>query len=150
MSCIPSGECVSVKTCSSVQTNPSSPKDKYGKRRKAIRDTFLDSLTAVPDSETKFVVGRSTDKRASRAFAQEVSLHPDQYFHLDMEVCHYSLRLGSDNYIATTRENRRVSTARKRRLWPTVHIAIYCIWISTCTSIWRAIITMLLSSSVDL
>lgn len=69
-----------------MQTNPSAAKDKYGQRRKAIKDTFLQSLTAIPDVEARFVVGRSSNREANRAFSQELKQNPGLYMNLDMEV----------------------------------------------------------------
>lgn len=69
------------------QTKPSSPTDKYGLRRKAVMDTFMKNITALPDVDVKFVVGRSPDKDYRKAFAQDYTQNPELYMHLDMEVC---------------------------------------------------------------
>jgi hypothetical protein len=71
-----------------MQTTPSGLHDKYGRRRTAIRGTFLQNLTSLEDVEAKFVVGRSSEVAVRAAFAREVAKTPEQYLQLDMEARH--------------------------------------------------------------
>ena len=74
-----------VRVCN-VQTAPSGPKEKYGRRRQAIRHTYLKNLTAMATVEAKFVVGRSMEQHTAAALEQEVARSPQLYMQLDVEV----------------------------------------------------------------
>lgn len=69
-----------------MQTAPSGPQEKYGKRRQAIRHTFLKNLTAIADVEAKFVVGRSMEEHTVKSFEREVARAPHMFMNLDVEV----------------------------------------------------------------
>ena len=59
----------------------------YAKRRGAIRDTFLPALSTLPETEFKFIVGRSSDPVVTASMAIEEALYPGSFMHLNMTVC---------------------------------------------------------------
>ena len=65
----------------------------YGKRRAAIRDTFLPALSTMPETEFKFVVGHSADIFVTASMAVEEARYPGSFMHLNMTVCPHSMVL---------------------------------------------------------
>jgi Galactosyltransferase len=68
-----------------VQTAPSDENSQYGRRRKAIRETWLPELVALPATQVQWVVGRSTPRIASK-MAREERKYPGTFMHLKVTV----------------------------------------------------------------
>lgn len=58
----------------------------YGRRRKAIRETFLPNLDNVPGIEAKFVIGQVTDPGLARKIEAEQSRYAKSFLAVDAEV----------------------------------------------------------------
>eukprot|EP00892_Ulva_mutabilis_P002146 jgi/Ulvmu1/11932/UM082_0011.1 len=57
---------------------------KYGKRRAAIRDTWLPAAQSLNSTVTRFVVGNDDDAVIRRKLNAEMQQFPNQFMHIDM------------------------------------------------------------------
>jgi len=69
-----------------MQTPADGESGDYGRRRKAIRETFLEGMQETTGIEAKFVVGQVTDPKLARAASAEQSRYTSSFLTLDVEV----------------------------------------------------------------
>lgn len=69
-----------------IQTPADGESGDYGKRRKAIRETFLPGMQEAAGIEAKFVVGRVDDPKLALASSAEQSRHTSSFLTLDVKV----------------------------------------------------------------
>lgn len=70
-----------------MQTPSDGESGDYGRRRKAIRETYLPDLQTIPGIVAKFVVGYVTDGDIAPASDAEQSRYASSFLTVDAEVC---------------------------------------------------------------
>lgn len=70
-----------------MQTPSDGESGDYGRRRKAIRETYLPDLQTIPGIVAKFVVGHVTDGDIAPASDAEQSRYASSFLTVDAEVC---------------------------------------------------------------
>lgn len=101
-----------------VQTTPSYRSSSYGRRRGAIRDTFLPDFATLPDSEFKFVIGQTGDPLVTASMAYEELLHPGTFMHLNMTV-RVSLLLSREAFFSPVDTQAHLNDVNSNKLAPT-------------------------------
>lgn len=69
-----------------LQTAAKGVDSKFGKRRAAIRDTWLPAAKSLDGAETRFVVGNADDAVIMEKLRAEMQKFKDEFMHMDMRV----------------------------------------------------------------
>jgi len=69
-----------------LQTAAKGVDSKFGKRRAAIRDTWLPIANSLNHTVTRFVMGKSDDPIIAQKLQREMKLFPDEFLELDTIV----------------------------------------------------------------